>query len=100
MSAPVKHTCPDIDKAIKLIKEAIREADQGKKLSDIDDMRESLRWVINQIEDLPYMLEDLRKANHSLREWGEATEDSLQKAEQTISDLESDLYDLNQKIEA
>lgn len=96
MSAPVKHTCPDIDKALKWIKDAIREAEQGQRLHDIDDMRESLRWVVNQIEDIPSTLEDLRKANHLLREWGEGLEDEVNKLENKISDLESDLYDLNQ----
>lgn len=40
MSAPVRHTCPDIDKVINGIQQAIKDAEKGKGLVE----RKSDEW--------------------------------------------------------
>lgn len=66
---PIKHTCPDIDKYIKWIKmEIIKERDlrnmDEKELFDVACSMSS------KLEECIDHLEELRKSNHTLREWG------------------------------
>lgn len=75
MGAPIKHTCPDIDRAIKLADEAIKIAEYAMKHVDkSSDEYDWFREIINNIEDIEPILEDLRTANAMLREYGEALE--------------------------
>ena len=90
MSAPVKHTCPDIDKLIKMLKDIQREANYGMKCHDkkSDDFEryKNIEWYI---DDIVGELENLRSANHELREWGEELDTELQSAAERIEELES-----------
>lgn len=65
MSAPVKHTCPDID-------------------SLQDDIKRFTNDVIGE-------LESLRRANAALRDWGEDLEKELAEANDKIEELEQQL---------
>lgn len=70
MAAPVKNTCPDIDKCIKWLNGAIKDAESGMKITDRNsDEHDYFRYIINQIEDIEGILEDLRSANDALRTW-------------------------------
>lgn len=82
MGAPIKHTCPDIDRAIKHFKTAIWEA-----RCNIDDKQtfNSIEWELEQA--IGYF-EDLRKSNAALRDWGEGLENNLESAASEISRLE------------
>lgn len=99
MSAPVKQTCPDIDRVIKRIKMALKVATDGRRVfekgtdeyaycSDIED----------ELYGLEGELEDLRSANDSLRKWGDGLEDDLQKAAEEISDLEDQIETLKSQL--
>lgn len=68
MAAPVKYTCPDIDRAIDYLEDV-------KRLIDT-----SIRYF-----------EELRSANQALREWGEGLENELEEAANTINNLEAEL---------
>lgn len=68
MSAPVQNTCPDIDKAIKLINAAIKSAKDGRK--NFPDADDNFYYIISDLGDLEGMLEDLRRDNSKLRDWG------------------------------
>jgi len=87
MAAPIKNTCPDIDKYIKWIKMAIvKERDlQRMKESDVFDAAVSMA---NELESCIGYLEDLRASNDALRCWGEGLEEELHDAAQQISELE------------
>jgi predicted nuclease with TOPRIM domain len=90
MAAPVKNTCPDIDKIILDIRRAIKIAEEGEKEHD----RESADWhrysdIQYHLSDIEGRLEDLRNANASLREWGESLTSELEEAAATINELES-----------
>ncbi len=96
MAAPVKNTCPDIDKYIKWIKMAIvKERDlQRMKESDVFDCAVSMA---SELENCIGYLEDLRASNDSLRCWGECLEEELHDAGQQINDLENHLEELKEK---
>lgn len=89
MPAPVKHTCPDIDKAIKKVAAALKIASAGRKSHDkgTDDYDN-----YDAIEDcLMYLegdLEDLRSANDALRTWGTDMEKERDNFESNLYDLE------------
>jgi archaellum component FlaC len=70
MAAPVKHTCPDIDKVIKSINDLLEIA---KKWEDESYYNE----VEYYLYDIPDKLEKLRDSNSSLRDWGEEIEKEL-----------------------
>lgn len=90
MSAPVKHTCPDINKVIKKLESMQVLAQQGmedhERFSDEYDRYKQIEWDIDSIID---SLEDLRKANSALREWGEKLDDKVEELKEEIEELKS-----------
>lgn len=88
MAAPIKHTCPDIDRAIKHLKQA---KDECKGL--IEDKRE-YQSIEYEIEAAIGYFEDLRSANDTLRQWGEELESELQTAGEEINSLEEKIEEL------
>lgn len=90
MSAPVGNTCPDIDSVIKSIKSAISLAGTNGLETETE-----LISVLGSIQDELYWcestLEDLRKANETLRSWGEEQEERVYEAEETIVDMQKEL---------
>lgn len=119
MSAPVKFTCPDIDRCIKELKEALEYCNKAWNLVDDNtppEIEHYLQKAINVLEDYDSRynnpLEELIDSNSKLRGWGEQLEeqvDSLElenndlkntvnKLEQKIDDLETQLMDLQENV--
>jgi predicted nucleic acid-binding Zn-ribbon protein len=71
---PVGHTCPDIDAVIN-----------------------GISYAMSDLRGLESILESLRSDNDALRTWGSEWEN---KANDTISDLQSDLKDAKEQIES
>jgi predicted nuclease with TOPRIM domain len=93
MGAPVKHTCPDIDKVIASIKSAMKLAnDKRNELEKDDPMDDTLWGIYHELDGLERSLEDLRSDNAALRDWGHKLQDEVDK-------LEGKVYDLEQEIE-
>lgn len=90
MSAPVKQTCPDINRVIKWVKSAMSEAKAGMDYDEAtDDIKYSFNEIISQLEGVEDMLEDLRSANSSLRDWGDDCEAEIEQLKEEIADLEN-----------
>ena len=70
MPAPIKNTCPDIEKVIKMI----------------DDM---VGDVKDYVHSLKYELENLRTANAILRGWGEELEDKNNELEKELEEFKN-----------
>jgi len=77
MSAPVKPTCPDIDKIIKCLRSAIKVCQNGEKEFKGEAAFDYFWEVLYEIEDLEDALEKLRSDNSSLRAWGYELEQQL-----------------------
>jgi DNA repair exonuclease SbcCD ATPase subunit len=92
MAAPIKHTCPDIDKAIKHMKDALTEA-----LANIEDQT-ARKWITSDIDSAIDYVEDLRSSNDSLRQWGKELEEEMESHANYTNDLEKKIEDLEQKI--
>ncbi len=85
MSAPIKHTCPDIDRALKHLKDAWREI---KDSVEDKRTRDNIEWELDMVESI---LEDLRKDNGALRDWGHDLEKRNGELEDEVYNLEIEL---------
>lgn len=96
MPSPVKHTCPDIDKAIKQISNAMKAALDGKKeCTKGDDIWACFDAVEDELWGLTDKLEDLRSDNDHLRNWGHECEESIKELEDQIQELENKLSEIS-----
>lgn len=75
MSAPVRYTCPDIDKVIKSITSAQREAKHGERINN--ESSEIFSEILYELDGLIDIVEGMRKSNAELREWGNNLERDL-----------------------
>jgi hypothetical protein len=90
MAAPVKNTCPEIDKYINWIKQARTEERDLKRMSE-SDVFDSAVSMSNELYECIGYLESLRTSNDQLRCWGETLTDELQESANIIDDLEKKL---------
>ena len=67
---PIKHTCPDIDKYIKWIKQSLTNERELGRLEEAKDLYDAACTMANQLEECIVYLEELRQSNSTLREWG------------------------------
>lgn len=93
MSAPVRHTCPNIDKALKCIKQAWAE------IKDAIDEKQTLNSIECELDMAADILEDLRNDNGSLRLWGHELEDEIKGLNDYVAELETRLEDAKQSTE-
>lgn len=91
MGAPVKHTCPDIDKVIKRLRSALKTAENGRKNFKGEDSYVYFKDIEDELDGLEWELEDLRSANKSLREWGEELETEVENVAEEMNKLENQL---------
>lgn len=85
--APIKHTCPDINKVIKWLNAAIDEANNGLKIEDIDDIKATFKEILYHLDGIESLVEDLRDSNSELRDWGNDLYERNQELEQQLEDL-------------
>jgi hypothetical protein len=90
MAAPIKHTCPDINRVIKLLKDIQSTAKEGMKANrDNYDNEQRFKDCEWDIDDIIGSLEDLRKANAALREWGEGLEAEVVELDRQLTAIEA-----------
>lgn len=87
---PIKHTCPDIDNYIKWIKFEIVK-DRDLKNMDEKELFDAASSMSSQLESCIDYLEELRKSNDTLRQWG------IEEA-RNVDYFESKLYELESKV--
>lgn len=83
---PIKHTCPDIDKVIKSIKEIERLCSDRnlRGIEEIDDFKSIISEIDSELWGLQDKLEELRKSNEELRSWGVSEAKTVDKLESYI----------------
>jgi len=79
MAAPVKNTCPEIDKYIRFIKQTIVYRKDLQNMEH-DDLYDSALSMSDELENCIGYLESLRSSNDSLRCWGETLTDELEES--------------------
>ena len=90
MSAPIGNTCPDIDKVIKRLSPLIKQIGNLKSYDYentelLKDLLEECRWEMDNAVDT---FEDLRKANDTLRSWGQQMEEEAESASVELKELQ------------
>lgn len=96
-AAPVGHTCPDIDKAIKFIRGAMDYLD-GLKFENRADERERDGHVVD-LDKAIDLLEELRESNATLRDWGADGDQLVEELTATVDDLEEQVEALQSDSE-
>ena len=86
MSAPIKHTCPAIDKYIKSIKQVIVKHHDLKYMNETD-LFDTAYAMSCELESCIEYLEDLRQSNDTLREYGEQQEERANKFEEDLNKI-------------
>lgn len=97
MSSPVKHTCPDIDKYIKWIKQTMV---QDKYLSNYNEKElfDTASSMNYELENCIGYLEELRASNGMLREWGEGLDSEVENSASIIDELQLKVQQLEEKL--
>lgn len=90
MAAPVKITCPDIDKYIRYIKMVICKDKEIESMPE-DDLRDAAKSMNDELHECIGYLESLRSSNAELRSWGEGLDEELEQAATKINELENNL---------
>jgi peptidoglycan hydrolase CwlO-like protein len=89
---PVKHTCPDIDKVIKAIENAVAVCND-RSINE-DNYRDALKDIEDYLWRLDDTLEELRSSNDALRSWGEEEATKVNELETEVSNLENQIEEL------
>jgi len=91
---PIRHTCPDIDKAIRIIESVIKNVDlRRKEISIESDEDDVLYDISSNLSDVPDILEKLRDCNDKLRDWGIEESENVDRLENDVYDLKIQLTD-------
>lgn len=93
MSAPVKHTCPDIDAVIKTIK-GVEHLCKLSGTEAPEDLVQIIDEISSDLWGLDGDIERLRIDNSQLREWGEQLESDLNDAEEKLEELKQEIEKL------
>ena len=80
---PIKHTCPEIDRYIRWIKQAIVKERDLKNMEE-RDLFESASSMSSELQECIGYLESLRQSNDTLRKW------AIEEAER-VDELEKEL---------
>jgi chromosome segregation ATPase len=97
-NAPIKNTCPDIDRVVSAVKSI-------QKLCKLDGSETSQDYVniISDIENEIFgqdgSLEELRDANSQLRDWGNAEHERANESEEEVYSLRKEISDLKDENE-
>ena len=86
---PIKHTCPDIDKYIRRIKNVLT-TERNLRTYEHDELLASAIDMSSELESCIDYLEELRSSNDTLRQWG------IEEAEK-VDELELQIEELSEK---
>ena len=93
MSAPIGHTCPDIDTAKKRLADLVGYA--------ADELTpQTLRHINREADCLGDDLENLRTSNETLRSWGEGLEAERDELQGQLDDANEEQESLQEKLDA
>ena len=88
---PIRHTCSDIDKLIKGQAEIMKLIRNYQKIDEVEDLRDIISDIENILWDFEDKLEELRRANDTLRDWGISEAEEVDKLEDKIYIFENEL---------
>jgi len=87
---PIRHTCPDIYKIIKGLNEVQKTTKGYDRIDSIDELKDIISDIENILWGFEDKLEELRRSNDTLREWGISEAEEVDKLEDKIYVLENE----------
>lgn len=90
MSAPISHTCPEIDRQQRINNQLVREIQdvikcyQSYSINDLISIFESAK---DRLEEIDSFLEEMRESNDELRKWGTEMEDKVAELQEEMSTM-------------
>jgi chromosome segregation ATPase len=99
MAAPVRNSCPDIDKGLVLLNQIdflLSPINQNIKSYSIDDIEDAINSTLCIVSDIETHFEEVRAINSDLRSWAE---EELERKENEIHMLREEMEDLEQELE-
>jgi hypothetical protein len=88
---PIKYTCPDIDRLIKGQNEIMKLIRNYQKIDDIDEFKDIISDIENILWDFEDKIEELRRSNDTLRNWGISEAEEVDKLEDKVFVLQNEL---------
>ena len=88
---PIKHTCPDIDKLIKGLNEVQKTTKGYDRIDSVDELKDIISDIENILWGFEDKLEELRRSNDTLRDWGISEAEEVDKLEDKIYALKNEL---------
>jgi chromosome segregation ATPase len=99
MPAPVGHTCPDINKVIAAIKQAMKTAESARKNLNVDnEAHDYFHDIIYELDGLENVMEELRESNSQLRSWGEEMESSVDDLDRDLELKHAEILELQSEL--
>lgn len=96
---PVRNTCPDIDKALRILDNVFKTI-KGRRSEDIDDMEDDILYDIeSNLSDIPDYFESLRESNDKLRQWGSDEESEVDRLTDEISTMQDEIDKLQEQLD-
>lgn len=97
--APVKNTCPVIDKVLKGIQSAQQDIKRTIDAQELEVAHSEAKDAYDNLYRLDDLMEQLRSDNSALRDWGHDEAKKVDDLEQELEDLRSENEDLKAEIE-
>jgi hypothetical protein len=90
MPSKVPQTCPDINKRQKELKQMIKDIEYAQKRYDMnEDTKDLLYAIANELDTTIDVLEDLRRSNSDLRDFGEEQEILAHELQYELDNIQS-----------
>lgn len=107
---PNRPTCPDINRIQKTLSDTIKDFESFKETDDVSDFMNSMSTACSELWSIHSELEDLRRSNGDLRDWGneltscidliqEQHQIEMDELQDTISAKENEIENLEETIE-
>jgi predicted nuclease with TOPRIM domain len=95
---PVRHTCPDIDRLQKTIKEIRDDFATFNDTCDVSDFISSMENASWELKSISETIEKLCDSNSSLRYWGSEMYENAEKMENEKDEWENKYAKLEGKV--
>ena len=86
---PIRHTCPEIDEIVKGIIEIQKVTKNYDRIEDIDDLQNIISQTENILWGFEDRLEELRRSNDTLRDWGVLEAEEVDRLENEVYELKN-----------
>lgn len=96
--APISYTCSAIDSVIDAIKSVEKSSNLNGHITE-EELKTALTDINSTVWNLDTALEDLRKSNAKLRDWGDQEASKVDDLVDEVNSLQDKIKELESRIE-